>query len=292
MKHVTLARTMRLKGDIMFDDTAVASHYSNGQLVDAITNGVRDIGHTRDSITVDDLAAVDEFHIGGRKASADLFGQLGLSSNHHVLDVGSGIGGTARFLASNFGCRVSGIDLTPEYVDTGRVLCSWVGLAERVDLHCGSALAMPFERSYFDAAAMLHVGMNIEDKASLFAEVNRVLRPGAVFGIYDIMRQSEDPLVYPVPWAEIPDISTLGTPQEYRTALDEAGFKITAERDRCDFAIEFFAGLRKRMQAAGGPPPLGLHLLLGDTATMKVRNMMDNVTAGRVSPVEMIAQKR
>ena len=139
---------------------------------------------------------------------------------------------------------------------------------------------------------MLHVGMNIDDKAGLFAEVNRVLRPGAVFGIYDIMRQSDDPLVYPVPWAEVPDISTLGTRQEYRNALNDAGFEITAERDRSDFAIEFFASLRERMEAAGGPPPLGLHLLLGDTAAMKVRNMMENVTAGRVAPVEIIAQKR
>ena len=196
----------------MFDNTTVASHYSHGQLVNAITAGIRDLGHTRDSITVDDLAAVDEFHIGGRTASVDLLGQLGLSSAHHVLDVGCGLGGTARFLASNSGCRVSGIDLTPEYIETGQVLCSWVGLAERIDLHCGSALAMPFEASHFDAAVMLHVGMNIEDKAGLFSEVNRVLRPGGVFGVYDIMRQSDDPLVYPVPWATVPETSTLGTP--------------------------------------------------------------------------------
>ena len=276
----------------MFDNTKVASHYSHSQLVNAIEAGVRDIGHTPDSVTVDDLAAVDEFHIGGRRASADLLGQLGLLSNHHVLDVGSGLGGTARFLASNFGCRVSGIDLTPDYVETGKVLCSWVGIAERVDLHCGSALAMPFEESVFDAAVMLHVGMNIVDKAGLFAEVNRVLRPGAMFGIYDIMRQSDDPLVYPVPWAEKPDINTLGTPQEYRSALIDAGFEITAERDRYDFATEFFAGLTKRMEAAGGPPRLGLHILLGKTAAEKVRNMIDNVTAGQVSPVEMVARKR
>ena len=275
----------------MFDNTRVADHYSHGQLINEILASIREIGHTCDSITVDDLAAIDEFHIGGRQASADLLGQLGLLSNHHVLDVGSGLGGTARFLASNFGCRVSGIDLTPEYVETGRVLCSWVGLAERVDHHSGSALATPFEGSHFDAAVMLHVGMNIEDKARLFAEVNRVLRPGAVFGIYDIMRQSDDPLVYPVPWAEVPDISTLGTPQEYRSALIDAGFEITAERHRYDFLADVFAGLQKRIEAVGGPPPLGLHILLGDTAAVKVRNMMDNVIAGRVSPVEMVVMK-
>ncbi len=275
----------------MFDSNAVADHYSHGELVGAIRDAVRDMGNTPETITVDDLAAVDEFHIGGRTASVDLLGQLGLSSAHHVLDVGCGLGGTARFLASTFGCRVSGIDLTPEYIETGRVLCSWVGLAERIDLRCGSALAMPFEASHFDAAVMLHVGMNIEDKAGLFAEVNRVLRPGGLFGVYDIMRQSDDPLVYPVPWATVPETSTLGTPQEYRKALNDSGFEITAERDRRDFATEFFADLRKRIETAGGPPPLGIHNLLGATATIKVRNMIDNVTAGRVSPVEMVARK-
>ncbi len=275
----------------MSDNNAVADHYSHGKLVDAIRAAVRDMGNTPETISVDDLAAVDEFHIGGRTASVDLLGQLGLSSAHHILDVGCGLGGTARFLASTSGCRVTGIDLTPEYVETGRVLCSWVGLAERIDLHCGSAHAMPFEASHFDAAVMLHVGMNIEDKAGLFAEVNRVLRPGGVFGVYDIMRQSDDPLVYPVPWATVPETSTLGTPQDYRKALNDSGFEITKERDRRDFATEFFAGLRKRIEAAGGPPPLGLHILLGDTATIKVRNMVDNVTASRVSPVEMVARK-
>jgi ubiquinone/menaquinone biosynthesis C-methylase UbiE len=275
----------------MFDNNAVADHYSHGKLVDAIRAAVRDMGNTPETITVDDLAAVDEFHIGGRTASVDLLGQLGLSSDHHVLDVGCGLGGTARFLACNSGCKVSGIDLTADFIETGKVLCSWVGLAERIDLHCGSALAMPFEASRFDAAVMLHVGMNIEDKAGLFAEVNRVLRPGGLFGVYDIMRQSDDPLVYPVPWATVSNSSSLGTPQDYRNALSDAGFEITKERDRREFATEFFAGLRKSIEAAGAPPPLGLHILLGETAAIKVRNMVDNVTIGRVSPVEMIARK-
>lgn len=275
----------------MPESSAVADHYSHGQLTEAIRAGATKMGLTTESISIDDLAAVDEFHIGGRTATAELLGQLGLSSSHHVLDVGCGLGGTARFLASNSGCRVSGIDLTPEFVETGRILCSWVGLSDQIELHCGSALNMPFEASHFDAAVMLHVGMNIEDKAVLFEEVNRALRPGGLFGVYDIMRQSDEALVYPVPWAMDPDTSTLATPQQYRSALEDAGFEITAERDRRDFASDFFAELRKRMKAAEGPPPLGLHILLGDTAAIKIQNMVDNVTAGRISPVEMIARK-
>ena len=275
----------------MANDNAVAYHYSHGRLLDAILAGVTALGKTPDTVGVDDLAPVDEFHIGGRQATEDFIGQLGLSPKDHVLDVGCGIGGTARYLASACGCRVSGLDLTPEYVETGRVMCAWVGLADRVDLSQGNALAMPFESARFDTAIMLHVGMNIADKARLFAEVNRVLRPGGTFGVYDIMRTRDDPLVYPVPWATIPDTSALATPEDYRKALADSGFEMTEERDRREFAAEFFAALRKRIDAAGGPPPLGLHILLGEAAAIKIRNMVDNVATGRVAPVEMIARK-
>ena len=275
----------------MAKSDAVVDHYSHGQLLDAILAGVRALGKTPDTVSVDDLAPVDEFHIGGRQASEDFIGQLGLSSDDRVLDVGCGIGGTARYVASTWGCRVAGLDLTPEYVETGEAMCAWVGLGDRVDLTRGSALAMPFESAHFDAAIMLHVGMNIADKAGLFAEVNRVLRPGGIFGVYDIMRTSDDPLVYPVPWATLPETSALGSPQDYRKALADSGFEMANERDRRDFAAAFFAALRKRTDVAGGPPPLGLHILLGETAAIKIRNMVDNVTAGRDAPVEMIARK-
>ena len=275
----------------MAKSDAVVDHYSHGRLLDAILAGVTALGKTTGTVSVDDLAPVDEFHIGGRQASEDFIGQLGLSSDDLVLDVGCGIGGTARYVASTWGCRVAGLDLTPEYVETGEAMCAWVGLGDRVDLTHGSALAMPFESAHFDAAIMLHVGMNIADKAGLFAEVNRVLRPGGIFGVYDIMRTSDDPLVYPVPWATLPETSALATPEDYRTALADSGFEMAGERDRRAFAAAFFAALRKRTDAAGGPPPLGLHILLGETAAIKIRNMVDNVAAGRVAPVEMIARK-
>jgi ubiquinone/menaquinone biosynthesis C-methylase UbiE len=276
----------------MAKSDAVADHYTHGRLLDAILAGVTALGKTPQTLDIGDLAPVDEFHIGGRQATEDFVAQMGLSPEDHVLDVGCGIGGTARYLASTCGCRVTGLDLTPEFVEAGRVLCAWVGLGERVDLTQGSALAMPFEPARFDAVVMLHVGMNIADKAGLFAEVGRVLRPGATFGLYDIMRRNDEPLVYPVPWAAVPDTSALATPEDYRAVLAEAGFEVTKERDRREFAAEFFAALRERTEAAGGPPPLGLHILLGETAALKVRNMVDNVAAGRVSPVEMIARKR
>jgi SAM-dependent methyltransferase len=275
----------------MTNTRAVEDHYSQGQLLTRIEAGVRAAGKTPETVTIDDLAPVEEFHIGGRQATQDFIEQLDLSAAQHVLDVGCGIGGTSRFVASTCGCRVSGIDLTTEFVEAGKALCTWVGLEDRIDLHQGSALETGFDAGTFDAAFMLHVGMNIADKANLFAEVNRVLKPGGVFGVFDVMRTSDEPMQYPVPWATVADTSALATPQEYRNALTSAGFEITAERDRRDFATEFFDILRKRSEAAGGPPPLGLHIVMGETTPIKVGNMIENVASGRVSPVEMIARK-
>jgi len=271
--------------------TDVSRHYTHGSLTDAIRDGLASLGKAPGTLTVDDLAPVDEFHIGGRKASEDFLDQLGFRADKHVLDVGCGLGGAARFVASRYGNRVTGIDLTSEYVETGKALCKWVGLDQRIALHQGSALAMPFADNHFDGAYMLHVGMNIEDKDKLAAEVARVLRPGSAFGIYDVMRTGPGDLTYPVPWAATADLSAVAEPDRYKKALERAGFAITAERNRRDFALAFFADLRAKTAAAGGPPPLGLHVLMGKTTPEKVQNMIDNISKGRIAPVELIARK-
>ncbi len=276
----------------MSDGEKVADHYTHGALEQAIQTGIEALGKSTETVTVDDLAPADEFHIGGRQASEDFLDQLGLSPEHHILDVGSGLGGASRFVASRFGSRVTGIDLTPEFVATGKAMCEWVGLSDRISLHQGSALDMPFEADRFDRAFMMHVGMNIPAKAELFTEVARVLRPGATFGVYDVMQTADGDLTFPVPWATTPDTSALASPDEYRTALQVAGFDIMAERNRRDFALAFFADMRAKAAAAEGPPPLGLHILFGEDRAEKMKNMVENISAGRIAPVEMIAIRK
>ncbi len=212
-----------------------------------------------------------------------------LSAGTGVLDIGCGLGGPARLAASRYGCSVTGIDLTAEFVRTGQVLCQWVGL-DSIKLVEGSALDMPFEDASFDAAYMMHVGMNIAGKENLFAEAARVLRPGCTFGIYDVMQTAEGEISFPVPWAETSATSALASPEQYKSMLEKAGFEIIAERNRRDFAIAFFADIAARNRAAGGPPPLGIHILMGENRAGKVGNMAGDIAAGRIAPVEMIAR--
>lgn len=275
----------------MSNEKAVSEHYLHGDLLEAIQTAITRLGKTVDSVTIEDLAPVDEFHIGGRLATEKFLDQLNFSGHDHVLDVGCGLGGASRFVASKYNNHVTGIDLTQEYIDTGKALCAWVGLDRNITLQQGSALAMPFQDETFDGGYMMHVGMNIEDKARLFAEICRVLRPGSFFGVYDVMRHKDGELAYPVPWATERSTSKLATPDGYRQTLSDAGFEVVKERNRRDFALDFFEQLRAKTEADGGPPPLGLHTLMQESTAGKIRNMIDNITQDFIAPVEIIAEK-
>lgn len=275
----------------MTNEREVSEHYRHGDLLTAIEIGLAGLQRSRDTVTVDDLAAIDEFHIGGRTASESFLEQLALSGQDHVLDIGCGLGGAARFVASRFRSRVTGIDLSEEYITTGNRLCEWVGLDGQIELQHGSVLSMPFTNASFSAGYMMHVGMNIEDKTGLFAEVGRVLRDGAVLGVYDVMRTADGELNYPVPWAASTGTSCVASPAQYKACLEEAGFELVTERDRREFALEFFSELQARAASRHGPPPLGIHILMGRTAPDKVSNMIANVSAGLIAPVELVARK-
>ncbi|MFT7602326.1 MAG: SAM-dependent methyltransferase, partial [Acidimicrobiales bacterium] len=161
----------------------------------------------------------------------------------------------------------------------------------RARYETASALDMPFEDGSFDKAVQLHVGMNIADKSALFREVHRVLRPGGRFGVYDMMSVADGMIEFPVPWATDESMSFVEDLSTYRDALESAGFEIVELRNRRQFAVDFFGAMRAKTAAAGGPPPLGLHLILGKDAPTKLVNMVDGIAAGTIAPVEMICQK-
>lgn len=270
-------------------EDSVAEYYTHGSLERAVLGALAASHKDINRLEPADLAPVDEFHIGGRQATIEFAKRLELRRGMELLDVGCGLGGASRYFAHERGCRVVGIDLTEEYVRVATALAERVGLDALVSYRQASAFSLPFESRRFGGVYMLHVGMNIEDKARLFAEVARVLEPGGFFGIYDVMREKEGELRYPVPWAPSPATSFLAEAATYRRLLEEAGFLVEQERSRREFAVEFFKKMRQRAMQ-GGPPPLGLHILMGATAPQKVANMISNLEAGLISPTEMVGR--
>ena len=269
-------------------------HYGRDDLGDVVTLVLETLaaaGRDTSRLTLEDLAPVDEFHVRGRPATAELTAGLGLAPGMVVLDVGCGIGGPSRYVAVTHGCRVVGIDLTEAYCRAAAALADRLGLGDRLEYQQGSALAMPFADALFDAAFTQHVAMNIAAKPALYAEIARVLKPGARFGIYDLLQGEGGEVRFPVPWARDPSLSFLATPAELQGLLEAAGFEILSWRDTAAKARGWADQMQARM-AGPTPPPSVLRLLLRADAAAMAQNLFRNLREGRVVPTEIICRKR
>jgi SAM-dependent methyltransferase len=270
--------------------SAVEDHYAPGQLLDAILAALRDSGRDPEHLTPTDLAPVDEFHIRGRHATVELAKRANLTPGLHVLDVGCGLGGSARYLASEMQCRVTGVDITQEYVDVANQLAALVGLGDRIEFRRSSALELPFVDGAFDVAWTEHVQMNIEDKRAFYREIARVLAPGGRLLFHDVFLAGDGPVHYPVPWAEDSSISFLATPEAVRTLLEEMGFSAIDWEDKSRVSLDWFVAAAEKTKVSG-PPRLGLHLLMGSTARAKLENTIRNLRERRVAVIQAVMQK-
>ncbi|KMW57802.1 gamma-tocopherol methyltransferase [Candidatus Rhodobacter oscarellae] len=271
-------------------ETTVTTHYDTGAILERIKAGLIAAGADAEAPQPADLKGVDEFHTGGLEATEALLGPLGLTAEMSGLDVGSGIGGTARFIAESYGSYMHGVDLTPAFVAVATSLSEMCGLGHRTGFLVGSALEMPVSDASFDFATMLHVGMNIEDKTALMRDVARVLKPGGRFALFDIMQGNGEAITFPVPWSSVPESSFVVPPQAYRDAAAAAGLTLVAERNRGDYSKEFFGRVSKAM-VESGPSPMGLQLIMGEEAPVRYGNAMAASMQGITETWEMVFQK-
>lgn len=269
---------------------AIQTHYTRADLGDVLLTALEKAGRDIDHLTPEDLAPIDQFHIRGRAATLELARAAGLDASKHVLDVGSGVGGTSRCLAKEFGCRVTGIDLTDEYCRAASMLSAKTGLAHLVDYRQGDATKLPFDDQTFDVVWTEHVAMNIPDKTRLYKEMHRVLKPGGTLAIYDVLAGPSGPVLFPVPWAHTPDTSFLVSPTELRRLLEEAAFTITDWADTTEAARAWFVRLAEKIQKEG-LPSLGFHLLLGADFKAMAQNQGRNLQEGRIALAQIVARK-
>lgn len=267
----------------------VAGHYSRAGVEQMILRAAAQAGKDPARLTAADLSAVDEFHVGGIEATRELAARMELRPGMRVLDVGCGIGGPARYFASEQGCQVSAIDLTEDFVNAAKALTKIVKLEDKVEFRQGNALELPYEAGTFNRAYTIHVLMNVKDKAGVFREVRRVLKPDGCFAIFDIMRGGEGVLQYPVPWALSEETSFVSDAKAYRHALKESGFLVEEERDRRAFSVEFTERMMARV-AQSGPPALGLHLLMGEKTPVLLRNVLTMMKQGVLTATEVYAR--
>jgi len=270
----------------MSDLPDVTSHYSSDGLADRLIAILEASGLSRDQITEADLHAVDQMHLRGRMAATEFLDSLGIKAGDKVLDLGCGLGGPARMAAGRYGSDVTGIDLTEAFCDGARQLNALVGL-EDIRIEQGDALAMPFPDNSFDVVYTLHVSMNIADKAELYREIARVLKPGGRFGFYDVVAGSGEPIHMPVPWATLPEHSHLVSAEEIETLVNAAGFATERSEDQSALVEAYLdeqrAARQLRVEKGEPEPPTGAPVIMGESFARKQKHIYRNLKEGRIA---------
>lgn len=268
----------------------VQTHYGGGgDLAHEIARKLEAAGNNLEELKPGDLSTVDEFHIGGRKATLELGCQMKLSSDSCVLDMGSGLGGPARTLAEEYGCHVTGIDLTQAFCDAAIQMSQWVNLGDKVTFQQGDVTNLSFEDDDFDASMTIHVGMNVPAKDKMYSEARRVTKPGGIFAVYDVLKGEGGDLLFPVPWAREPSISYLEDRAGMEALLTNAGFEITQTDDSTEASHEWFKEMLFRLSESG-PPPVTFQSFLGDDYPEMVRNQVRNLSERRIRTVTFICK--
>jgi SAM-dependent methyltransferase len=256
----------------------VADHYGGSGLIERILSAYAAAGADVDHLEPEQLTAIDELHAGFTPATQYLLDRLSAGPGVRLLDVGCGIGGPSR-LAGQRGCTVTGVDLTEDFVHAASELTRRSGLSDRVSFHHTPAQSLPFDAGAFDAAMMIHVGMNIPDKQSVFSEVHRVLAPGARFALFEQVRTAPGPLPYPMPWADDERSSFVESPEDYAVALGAAGFTVVESTDRT--------------AAVAGPPGKGLVAptgVMGEDLMARIGNNVAATDAGLLGAFLFLAE--
>lgn len=255
----------------------VRDHYRATGLTERLKAALAGLGPEDQRLAPQQLAPLDQFHTRGLAATAELASLAGIAAGMAVLDVGSGIGGPARFLAATYGCRVTGVDLSEAFVDAARYLTRRTGQSGQVSFETASALALPFDDGGFDAVLLQHVAMNVADRPALYREIRRVLKPGGKFATFDVVSNGGG-LHYPVPWARTPETSFLLTVEATREAIETAGFRTIARQDDTEAARAWITRLRE----AGPPPAPNLGAVMGADFPELVANLGRNLMEGRI----------
>lgn len=271
--------------------TDISAHYARGDLMGRLRAVLLADGIDPDHPTIEALASYDHFHGRGLEATEELANLLTVSVTDHLLDIGSGIGGPARYIAKRFGARITGIDLTAEFCAVARHLTRTLGLADRVDFKQGDALAMPFADASFDGAYSMNVAMNIADRAGFYAEIHRVLRPGGWLVLSEIAEGPNGRPAYPTPWARTAESSFLATPAQTREGLEAAGFTVSSLRETTEQALAFGARSRAMVERGEKPPHRAVQLIHGDLAQEAMANTARGLAESRLVPIEVFCRK-
>ncbi|MCD4742589.1 MAG: class I SAM-dependent methyltransferase [Desulfobacteraceae bacterium] len=281
----------------------IKEHYSpygqpeaTNDLKDRIVSALKQAGKDIQNLEIKDLSIIDQLHTGGHLATIEIVKKAGLNPGAKILDAGCGIGGSSRLLANKFQLKVTGIDIVDEFIQTAGFLTDLVeknyNLNNLVEFNQGSILELPLPDGIYDAVLSQHTLMNIKEKDVLFNEFNRVLKPGALLLLHEVVKKEDIPIDLPVPWAASYDISFLNTWDVLLKICQNAGFELVYYSDKAEQAEQWWVKVKEVTEKfAENPRPLGPHIIFGENGKKFGKTMTSNVQTNRINVIEAVLKK-
>ncbi|MBF0377606.1 MAG: class I SAM-dependent methyltransferase [Desulfamplus sp.] len=272
----------------------ITSHYGSDDLVSKIFSALARAGKDISNLEIKDLSIIDQLHTGGHIATLELAKRAGISEVNRIIDAGCGIGGSSRLLAKTFQCKVTGIDLTPSFIDVAKELTKSTKLTDEVSFICGDILNTTLEDNAFDVVWCQHTLMNIKDKDGVFREFKRLLKPDGIIVLHEIVCGNTQDIYLPVPWASHQDISFLISQHEMEKLITDNGFVCRFVEDKSDQAKLWWEKVNAAvLKNAGKPPaPLGAHIIFGDNGKLFGETMTKNLNEERIKLIEAVYAKQ
>lgn len=268
----------------------VRKHYATSNVFKSVLDALILSGKDINNINIKDLSPVDQFHIRGLKASQELASLCGINEKMKVLDIGCGLGGTARFIALEFGCHVLGVDISEEYCNAASKLSELVGLSSLTEFKSGDAVDLLIDDAKFDLVWSEHVQVNVENKKKYYSEIYRVLKTGGQLAIHEVFQEKPLEIYYPVPWADDESINFISTKSEFENVIKEFGFRIKYMEDKTVVSANWFMKAAEKVKNQE-PPPLSLQILMGKNWKEKFINMAKNLSDKRIMVIQGILVK-
>jgi SAM-dependent methyltransferase len=184
------------------------------------------------------------------------------------------------------GGAVCGVDAVAAYCHVARALNEREDGFGDIAVEQADILELALPGPRFDLVWSQHAQMNVADKSRWLDAVRRHLTPGGRYAFHETFAGPAGQPAYPVPWGAGADDSCLVTAEQWRSALDAAGFTARHWLDRTDQSVAWLdeAVAAQRALAAAGDPAAALNvgLLLGPDAALMSRNLRRNLAGGRL----------